>query len=61
MSKTPLFDSMLADYPGIHRAAYVFPQPTPEPHISFIKERGAWAAAIQILEKPSLLTSWLTR
>jgi hypothetical protein len=52
---------MLADYPGIHRASYVFPQPAPEPHITFIKERGAWATAIQILEKPSLLTSWLTR
>lgn len=39
---TPIFDAVATQYPGIHRASNLFPQPAPEPHITFIKERGAW-------------------
>jgi hypothetical protein len=39
---TPLFDTVAKEYPGIHRASFLFPQPAPEPYVSFIKERGAW-------------------
>jgi len=42
MSHTPVFDAVAAEYPGIHRASFLFPQPVPEPHISFIREKGAW-------------------
>lgn len=43
MSHTPVFDATLADSaPDIWQASHVFPRPTPEPHISFIRERGAW-------------------
>lgn len=44
MSHTPVFDAVAAEYPGIHRASFLFPQPAPEPHITFIKERGAFQA-----------------
>jgi hypothetical protein len=42
MSKNPIFDTVAAEYPGIHRASFLFPEPPPEPYISFIRERGAW-------------------
>jgi hypothetical protein len=42
MSKNPIFDAVAAEYPGIHRASFLFPEPAPEPYISFIRERGAW-------------------
>lgn len=61
MSHTPVFDAVAAEYPGIHRASFLFPQPAPEPHISFIRERGAWEAAIELFKKPSLLTNWVAR
>lgn len=57
----PVFDAVAAEYPGIHRASFLFPQPAPEPHISFIRERGYLEAAIELLKKPALLTNWVTR
>jgi hypothetical protein len=42
MSTTPIFDAVAEQYPGIHRASNLFPQPAPEPYVTFIKERGAW-------------------
>lgn len=47
MSHTPVFDAVAAEYPGIHRASFLFPQPAPEPHITFIRERGAWERAFE--------------
>lgn len=38
----PIFDAVVADHPGIHLASFLFPQPAPEPYITFIREHGAW-------------------
>lgn len=63
MSTTPIFDTLLEQYPGIHRASPVFPQPAPEPHISFIRERGFLEVLQDIghpaFKKGSILTNWV--
>ena len=57
MSPNPIFDSLLDQYPGIHRASFLFPQPAPEPHITFIRERGLFQAVKGIvLGARSILT-----
>jgi hypothetical protein len=50
MSANPIFDQVATEYPGIHRASFLFPQPAPEPMISFIRERGAWLGAESLLK-----------
>jgi len=58
MSHTPVFDAVAAEYPDIHRASFLFPQPAPEPHITFIRERGAWEQALSNLTLKLGRWSW---